>query len=171
MSDRIPPASELGKLPLLDDAAILHRVATVVHGAFRRQAWFLLLDARRTQLPIIIPMDLPMRPGEDPEEEFRRMFQTLGTLEDVAEILVVYERPGPDWATTDDLAWLIGIEDATAHAGLPVHGPFFATDTGIRRWESHHDVRKSDALIRNWANEDDDHPDTGGAAARRARDA
>ena len=171
MSNRIPPASELGMLPLRDNAEILHRVAVVVQGAFRHQAWFLLLDARRTQLPIIIPMDLPRRPEEDPAEGFTRMFRTLGTIEDVAEILVVVERPGPDLATVDDLAWLVGIEHAITRAGLPVHGPYFATDTGVRGWGSHRDAVQGEALMHTWPNEDEDHPDVGGNAARRARDA
>ncbi len=132
MSTRIPPADKLRGLPLLDDAAILERAATIVLGAFRRQAWFLLLDARRCQLPIIIPMDLPRRPDHDPVEAFGRMFQTLGTLEDVAEVIVVYERPGPGIVTADDLAWLTGLEGAIEGSDLPVHGPLFASDPGLR---------------------------------------
>ncbi|HWL01907.1 MAG TPA: hypothetical protein VNQ52_05980 [Microbacteriaceae bacterium] len=171
MSTRIPSADALADLPLLDEAAIIERLAAVVQGAFRRQAWFLLLDARKAQLPIVIPMDLPRRPEGDSGEALGRLLETLSTLEEVAEIAVVYERPGPDLVTDDDLVWLIGIEDASGHTDLPVHGPFFATDTGIRRWKSHHDVDANDVMMQEWPHEDDDHPHAGGAGARGGRDA
>jgi len=153
MSSRIPLAASLPELPLTDENAILQRLATLVQGAFRRQAWFLVLDEHRAQLPVVIPMDLPPRPDQDPGDVFRRVFETLGSLDDVAELLVIYERPGPPFATDDDLAWLLGMEDAVARATLPVHGPYFATGNGNRRWRAHPDAADPDPESRPWPRE------------------
>jgi len=159
MNTRIPLAEALVGLPLRDERAILDRLAVVIQGAFRRQAWFLLLDAQRAQLPLVIPMDLPRRPEPDPDAGFGRILEALGTLDDVAEIVVVFERPGPDVVTDGDLAWLVGIDEAIGSARLPVHGPFLATSAGIRRWRPHHDASVDDAMMQEWPHEDDDHAD------------
>jgi hypothetical protein len=167
----MPRPEELPKLPLTSDAAILQRVADIVSGALRRQAWFLLLDARRCQLSIIIPVDLPQRPDDDPVQAFGRMLRTLGTIEDVAEVIVVYERPGPEVPTADDLAWLTGMQGAIESVDFPVHGPFLASDQGVTWWGRHHDAGRDDAMMQNWPDEDDHNADAGSGGTRRARHA
>lgn len=171
MNAQLPNAAELADLPLTDDAAVLERVATVLRSASRRQVWLLLLDDCRCLLPTLIPMNLPPRPDHDAASAFVPMLGALLSLADVAHLVLVYERPGPDTPSRDDLAWLAAFAEAIELAAGSVLGLCFATDPGVRRWELHHDAVDMDAMMQDWPDEDDHHPDAGGAAARGAGDA
>jgi len=157
MSSNIPTAEALPHEPLADEHAILQRLATVIQGAYRRQAWFFVLDDQRAQLPVLIPIDLPPRPDGTAAEVFRRLLETVGEVGDVAAAIVVLERPGPAIVTDDDSNWLDAIEAAIRAVELPVHGPYFATDDGIRRWQPDEGGEGGAAGTRAWPGDTVEH--------------
>ena len=136
---RLPSADELPNLPLRTDEALLERVRALVQPALRRQLWFLLLDERDCQLPVLLPMDIPARPapGEtggiaDFAEALAEFLDAVAAAGAAASLVIVYERPGPAELRTADGVWFRFLGEVEALARTPIRALAFVAGRQVR---------------------------------------
>ena len=128
----ISPFDDVADVSLATDEALLERVRDLVEGAYRQQLWFMFLDERDRQLPLLIPFDVPDRPDEEHRDRLDPFVAHLVDEVQPRSIVVVLERPGPDWLTVSDREWFAVIDDASRAAGVVRRGPILAHDDGFR---------------------------------------
>jgi hypothetical protein len=128
----ISPFDDVADVSLATDEALLERVRDLVEGAYRQQLWFMFLDERDRQLPLLIPFDVPDRPDEEHRDRLDPFVAHLVDEVQPRSIVVVLERPGPDWLTVSDREWFAVIDDACRAAGVVRRGPIVAYDDGFR---------------------------------------
>jgi len=135
----LPHADDLPSLPIRTDDEVLERVRAIVGQGVRRQLWFLLLDERDCQLPVVIPMDIPPRPRPAPGEGIVDAATAIAEFLDLlletaqaAKVVIVYERPGPAELRPADLAWLAHIAEVDARASAPLRALVVASSRRFR---------------------------------------
>lgn len=131
----LPHADELQRLPLRSDEELLTRIRVLVQQALRRQLWFLLLDANDCQLPVVVPMDIPMRPeSENPEgpANLAGFIDAIAEASGAASVVIVYERPGPADLRPADLAWTSMLAEVERLAATPLRGVVFVGSRRVR---------------------------------------
>lgn len=128
----ISPFDDVADVSLVTDEALLQRVRDLVEGVYRRQLWFMFLDDDDRQLPLVVPFDVPVRPGEGHRDSLGLFVATL--VSDVRPhcIVVVLERPGDDFLTRGDREWFAVVDHACRAAGVARRGPILAHDDGFR---------------------------------------
>jgi hypothetical protein len=135
----ISPFDGVADVSLATDEALLERVRDLVEGAYRQQLWFMFLDEDDRQLPILVPLDVPDRPGEEHSDPLNPFVAALVDEVRPRSIVVVLERPGPDWLTVSDREWFAVVDDACRAAGVVRRGPILAHDDGFR-WVAAEDL-------------------------------
>jgi hypothetical protein len=135
----ISPFDDVADVSLATDEALLERVRDLVEGAYRQQLWFMFLDDDDRQLPILVPLDVPDRPGEEHSDPLNPFVAALVDEVRPRSIVVVLERPGPDWLTVSDREWFAVVERACRAAGVVRRGPILAHDDGFR-WIASEDL-------------------------------
>jgi hypothetical protein len=135
----ISPFDDVADVSLATDEALLERVRDLVEGAYRQQLWFMFLDDDDRQLPILVPLDVPDRPGEEHSDPLNPFVAALVDEVRPRSIVVVLERPGPDWLTVSDREWFAVVDDACRAAGVVRRGPILAHDDGFR-WVAAEDL-------------------------------
>lgn len=128
----IPSPSEAALHPLTSDLDVLERVRVLLGRGYRRQLWFMFLDADDRQLPLLMPSDIPRTPGKRDARVLASFIAELVDTVDAASIVVTLERPGRDELTESDRVWLRLVRDATHLAGVPLRGPMIAHTSGVR---------------------------------------
>jgi hypothetical protein len=136
----ISPFDDVADVSLATDEALLERVRDLVEGASRQQLWFMFLDDDDRQLPILVPLDVPDRPGEEHSDPLNPFVAALVDEVRPRSIVVVLERPGPDWLTVSDREWFAVVERACRAAGVVRRGPILAHDDGFR-WIASEDLQ------------------------------
>lgn len=125
--------------PLDTDALVQGRVAELIGRACRRQLWFLFLDERGIQLPVIMPVaDPPSTPPDN--DRLRLMIGQLVESTDAAALIVVLERFGPEKLTESDRAWAAALHDSCAEAGVALRALLLSHREGVR-WIAQDDYR------------------------------
>lgn len=127
----ISPFDDVADVSLATDEALLERVRELVQGAYRRQLWFMFLDADDCPLPLLIPFDVPDRPEGHPDQ----LDSFVAALVDEVRprsIVVVLERPGGGEPTRGDREWFAVVDGACRAAGVARRGPILAHDDGFR---------------------------------------
>ncbi|HWD62293.1 MAG TPA: hypothetical protein VG369_07330 [Humibacter sp.] len=125
-------AADAALLPLDTDNDVVARVVELVGSALRRQVWLIFLDDSGVQLPLLIPIDgLPTWP-DDGAAVFAEHVADSTRDTDVANVVIVWERPGKAAPRAEDRAWAAALAVAFARADLAVRGQLLAHDTGVR---------------------------------------
>jgi len=135
----LPHAHELPALPVRTDEELLDRVQAIIRSGIRRQLWFLLLDERDCQLPVVMPMDIPVRPRPAPGEHLVDAATALAAFIDLlvetshaAKVVIVYERPGAGELRPADLAWVAHLAEVDARAATPLRAVVMASARRFR---------------------------------------
>lgn len=126
-----PRYDEVEDRPVGTDEELLDRVEDLLVGACRRQIWFMFLDARDCQLPVLLPCDVPVRP-DDRADALGGFLQELGRSMDAAAVVTVLERRGGPTLRAEDREWLRTLEAAMRASGLRPRGPLLCFDDGVR---------------------------------------
>ena len=117
--------------PLATDVEIEQRVALLIGAAARRQFWFLFLDERMVQLPLVVPVhDVPHRPYAAPAGLAATLASVL-RAEGASAVVTVLERVGPDRPTAADREWAAAIHLACARERVPVRAVLISHPLGV----------------------------------------
>lgn len=135
----ISPFDDVADVSLATDEALLERVRDLVEGAYRQQLWFMFLDEDDRQLPLLVPLDVPDRPGEDHSDPLGPFVAALVDEVRPRSVVVVLERPGPDTLTHGDREWFAVVDRACGAVGVVRRGPILAHDDGFR-WIASEDL-------------------------------
>lgn len=135
----ISPFDDVADVSLASDEALLERVRDLVEGAYRQQLWFMFLDERDRQVPLLIPFDVPDRPDKEHRDRLDPFVAHLVDEVHPRSIVVVLERPGPDWLTPSDREWFAVVDRACRAVGVVRRGPILAHDEGFR-WIASEDL-------------------------------
>jgi hypothetical protein len=131
------PSSPPSTAPLIDDAAIVHRVVEILGDAESagRTLWTFFLDSRRVQSPVLLPTDdLPIEPSPKLTAALLNVLaQTLAIDGEGGSVLFTLERPGPGDPTGSDRAWARLLQDEAARMNVPVPGVFLAVGGRVTR--------------------------------------
>ena len=119
-------------LPLSTDALIEQRVDLLVGRAQRRQLWLMFLDEEGRQLPLLMPIDVPRRPGARESSGFARFLRELVEDFEAASVVIALERRGDEGVTAADAEWFRMGRDACTAAGVPLRGPLLCHSGGVR---------------------------------------
>jgi hypothetical protein len=128
----ISPFDDVADVSLATDEALLERVRDLVEGAYRQQLWFMFLDEHDRQLPLLVPLDVPDRPGDGHSDPLGPFVAALAEEVRSRSIVVVLERPGDDELTLGDREWFAVVDRACRTAGVVRRGPILAHDDGFR---------------------------------------
>jgi hypothetical protein len=128
----ISPFDDVADISLATDEALLERVRDLVEGAYRQQLWFMFLDEDDRQLPLLVPLDVPDRPGPEHVDPLGPFVAALVDEVRPRVVVVVLERPGPDELTLGDREWFAVVGHACRAAGVVRRGPVLAHDDGFR---------------------------------------
>ena len=127
--------------PLTSDAEVEQRVAELIGGACRRQLWFMFLDERGVQLPLLVPVaDHPRRPPKGRGAHLDAMVRHLVDTVDAASVIVVIERPGAPSLSRDDREWALALHEACGTAEVPLRALLLSHRAGVR-WVAQDDYR------------------------------
>lgn len=119
-------------VPLTADDDVRERVAELLDRAYRRQLWFMLLDDQQRQLPILLPFDVPRKPGSSHRAGFARSIGALAQEADADAMIVALERPGSATLGASDRAWFVLVTEACTEVGIRLRGPLLVHDDGVR---------------------------------------
>lgn len=143
-----PTQEELqGRAPLNTDMQ-LHRVLQfLLTATIQRQIWLFFLDAEQRLTDPIMPMnDHPLDPYELHEIEdlglvtfptvFVHRARQIAEAVDAASFVIVWERPGDDKFTRDDIQWAAAFVDQAGGAAgsAPLRALFLLHDRGLRQF-------------------------------------
>ena len=117
--------------PLTNDTQLLRRASDLVGRATRRQLWLMFLDSSDMQSPVLLPTDIPARPGSRDAGPFSTFIEEIVKAVECAAIVVVLERPGPEGLSDDDLSWLALLRDSTALAGVELRTTLLSHSSGV----------------------------------------
>lgn len=123
----------------VDDAAPVttteqarERVAELVGHAISHQLWFMLLDARGRQIPLLIPVGgIPLRPEPGGAAVMAAAVnRILAEHGPGGSVILTLERPGTAALTAPDQAWGRELRESFGKL-LRITGMFVAHDEGI----------------------------------------
>ncbi|TFC87844.1 hypothetical protein [Cryobacterium sp. TMT3-29-2] len=107
-------------------------MADLIGYAISRQLWFILLDARGRQIPLLIPVDdIPLRPEPGGAAVFAAAVNRLLSVHGPGgSVILTLERPGTQGLTAPDQAWA---RELSASFGklVRITGMFVAHDEGV----------------------------------------
>lgn len=126
--------------PLTTDADIECRVADLIGGACRGQLWFMFLDERNVQLPLLVPVADPPRSPSGAGGGLAAMVGGLVEAAGAASVVIVVERLGGRELTADDCDWALALHDACATTGVSLRALLLSHDKGVR-WCAQDDYR------------------------------
>ena len=113
--------------PLLTERDMVRRIEELIAPAIHNgQLWIMFLDARRRQLPLMVPIeDIPALPTD------RCVGQMTGILAELREqyesVILVLERLGTNAVAVVDRRWAEALRAAAAHREITVAGVFVVT--------------------------------------------
>lgn len=120
-------------LPLSTPERIEGRVLSLIGRATRREIWFLFVNHRDTQLPIILPLeDHPSLPAAGDPARFTRMLSHVGEATGAAGVIVVIERYADPRLSPSDLAWASTLHAAAVESTLILRGMLLSHARGVR---------------------------------------
>ena len=123
--------------PLLDDAAIVERIAALLGDfpATGRTLWTFFLDAERVQLPLLLPLDdLPTRPVPTLARSLLDVLaRTLANDDAGGGVVLTLERPGPVRISDADREWCRLLSAAAGTFDVMVHGIYLAVSGRVSR--------------------------------------
>ncbi|HSP75977.1 MAG TPA: hypothetical protein VLO31_07165 [Cryobacterium sp.] len=118
--------------PVTTTAEARDRVADLVGHAISHQLWFMLLDARGRQIPLLIPVGgIPLRPEPgDAAAMAAAVTELLAEHGPGGSVILTLERPGTAALTAPDQAWA---RELAASFGklMRITGIFVAHDEGV----------------------------------------
>lgn len=132
--------ADLHDLALTDDATLEQALETLLAPVVRRQLWVLLLDDRDVLMSPLLPNDdFPRSPHErvdgDPRTAvqayadcFAEVVQEVG----VAQLVLVWERPGRGPLDPDTRAWARELHARFGDAGVRVRAQCHLSAKGLR---------------------------------------
>ncbi|MFZ2511790.1 MAG: hypothetical protein WAW85_11970 [Gordonia sp. (in: high G+C Gram-positive bacteria)] len=119
--------------PLATDNDLQEMLLGLLKEANQRQLWLILLDGEQRLTGPLMPIeDLPRYPDHAAPILCER-FAEIAALVGAASIVLVWERPGPDRAFADDLAWARATNEGAGRHKLAIRAQFILHDHGIRR--------------------------------------
>lgn len=126
--------------PLASDSLIEQRIAALVGRACRRQLWFLFVDGKNVQLPLIIPVaDPPVMPDLAVPQLVGNIVQA-GESMDAHSVIVVLERYAGSQFSPADKAWADALDTAFGHTQLRMRAILVSHSRGVR-WFAPDDYR------------------------------
>ena len=126
--------------PLTSDLIIEQRIAALVGRACRRQLWFLFVDGKNVQLPLIIPVsDPPVMPDRTVAQLVGNIVQA-GESMDAHSVIVVLERFAGSQFSLADKAWAGALDRAFGDTGLHMRAVLVSHSHGVR-WFAPDDYR------------------------------
>ena len=114
------------------DDALLERARALLQQGVRRQIWLMFLDDEGRQLPLLMPIDVPRRPGAREAPALARLLAELVDDFEASHVVVTLERRGRDLVSTSDAEWFRLARDACAGAGVNMRGPMLCHTGGVR---------------------------------------
>ncbi|MGV8885138.1 MAG: hypothetical protein ACOH1T_06060 [Microbacteriaceae bacterium] len=92
----------------------------------------MFLDSDDRQLPLLMPADVPRRPGVREAQGFGRFIADLVADCEAATIAITFERRGNDTITPIDVEWFRLARDACEAAEVTLRGPMLCYGGGVR---------------------------------------
>ncbi|MBF4462349.1 MULTISPECIES: hypothetical protein [unclassified Rathayibacter] len=130
--DATAPAA-LTDTPLLDDAELRERVASLIGPAYRRSLWPIFLDREGYQLPILYPVDgLPVHPDAEKTERIVATLAKAVAHRDVGSLAFVLERPGRAFLGETDRVFSRHLAAACHRRAIPLRALLLVHDEGVR---------------------------------------
>jgi hypothetical protein len=123
---KLTPA-QAAEEPLFTEADMKRRIEELIAPAIHNgQLWILFLDARRRQLPLMVPIeDMPAVPTPD---DVASLVNVLGELRsEYDSVILVMERLGTDAVATVDRRWAAALRTAAADQAVTIAGIFALT--------------------------------------------
>lgn len=117
--------------PLTTESQLLERASDLVGPALRRQLWLMFLDRNDVQTPLLMPADVPARPGPRDSGPFSTFIAEVVKAVECSAIVVVFERPGGIELTDDDFAWFELLGVSTGLAGVELRATLLSHSSGI----------------------------------------
>lgn len=129
-----PPRYDRQELaPLLTQTDIEERVTALIGRAARRQVWFLFVDDRGEQLPLLLPIeDHPTRPDSEDPDRFAALLDEVAEGTDAHGVIVVIERFRDAELTRGDRAWAAALHEAATRSVLTARGVLLSHAKGVR---------------------------------------
>ena len=126
--------------PLASDPLIEQRIAALVGRACSRQLWFLFVDGKNVQLPLIIPVsDPPVLPDPSVPQLVDNIVQA-GESIGAHSVIVVLERYAGSQFSPADKAWAGALDTAFGHTALHMRAVLVSHSRGVR-WFAPDDYR------------------------------
>ena len=123
---------QVREIRLETDADLETRVGEILDAASRRQLWLMFLDLNSRQLPVLIPADIPPRPGKREVLGFSTFLTGVMEATEAATLVFVLERPGSDHISVRDAEWFRFLQLECSSASIPTRGPILCHDGGVR---------------------------------------
>jgi len=118
--------------PLASDSLVEERISALVGRACHRQVWFLFVDSRNVQLPLIIPVsDPPIMPDTAVSQLVDNIVKA-GEGMDAHSVIVVLERYAGSEFTPADRAWARALDSAFGCTKLPMRAVLVSHSRGVR---------------------------------------
>jgi hypothetical protein len=113
--------------PLLTEADMKRRIEELIAPAIHNgQLWILFLDARRRQLPLMVPIeDMPATPDASQVSSLIAVLRELRPEYD--SVILVMERLGTDAVAAVDRRWAAALRDEAAKQGVTIAAIFALT--------------------------------------------
>ncbi|GAA2748651.1 hypothetical protein [Amnibacterium kyonggiense] len=117
-------------LPIPTDADLLAAAGELVGPAIRRQTWLLTLDDEQRLGPVISRIDdVPVDADPVAIEQLARMLRALtDEIDEVASVVLVWERPGDAEVRMQEADWIAGL----AESGAPIRAQLLSSDDSVR---------------------------------------
>ena len=127
-----PHYKDIVTQPLTSDSLVEKRISALVGRACRRQVWFLFVDSKNVQLPLIIPVsDPPIMPDTAVIQLVDNIVKA-GESMDAHSVIVVLERYAGSEFTPADRAWAHALDRAFGCTELPMRAVLVSHSRGVR---------------------------------------
>jgi hypothetical protein len=123
---------EVHEQPLETDEQVLERVQELLRNGIRQQLWLMFLDGADRQLPLLMPTDIPRRPGQRDATDLARFIHGIIDEIDATSVVATLERRGSDTIGDDDREWFRLVRDACEMAEVKLRGPLLCHANGVR---------------------------------------
>ncbi len=118
-------------LPLTNETQLIDRAFNLVGTAKRLQLWLMFLDVHDVQSPVLLPTDIPVRPGPRDAGPFSTFIEEVVKAVEYPSIVVVLERPGAEGVTDDDICWFRLLRDSARLAGVELRATLLSHSSGV----------------------------------------